>query len=198
MDWSKNAKRLWGFPCWRWQDRAVAQSCNAHLQQRCGYVASCFAQLRQSCVCKSYASSPWHAPRKHAGHEKQKSVSRADFARRETSFSGVVGSTSAVGSGACKTGGINSGHCSEPWIGSIDAYQSCFRRTLVAFMIAGASASCSTTRPQSPSPQPEPLAVANCPLLAPLEDDTFGGWVLWAQYVVGQYAKCRAAALGVR
>jgi hypothetical protein len=29
----------------------------------------------------------------------------------------------------------------------------------------------------------------------PLGDDTFGAWVLWANYAAGQYAKCRAASL---
>ncbi len=37
--------------------------------------------------------------------------------------------------------------------------------------------------------------VANCQPLAPLTDDSFGAWVLWAQYAAGQYAKCAAAAL---
>lgn len=60
---------------------------------------------------------------------------------------------------------------------------------LLTFVASG----CSTV-PQA-SPQPQPLVVANCPELAPLQDDTFGSWVLWAQYAAGQYAKCRAAAL---
>jgi hypothetical protein len=29
----------------------------------------------------------------------------------------------------------------------------------------------------------------------PLADDTFGAWVLWAQYAAAQYSKCRTAAL---
>lgn len=37
--------------------------------------------------------------------------------------------------------------------------------------------------------------MSNCPELAPLTDDSFGAWVLWAQYVAGQYAQCREAAL---
>jgi hypothetical protein len=41
-----------------------------------------------------------------------------------------------------------------------------------------------------------PLVVASCPLLVPLADDSFGAWVLFAQYAAAQYAKCRAAALG--
>lgn len=54
---------------------------------------------------------------------------------------------------------------------------------------------CSTTRP-APPPQPKPLVVASCPPLVPLNDDSFGAWVLWSQYAAGQYVKCRAAALG--
>lgn len=55
---------------------------------------------------------------------------------------------------------------------------------------------CSTPAPVSQPPQPQPLAVANCPKLAPLTDDSFGAWVLWAQYAAGQYAKCRASVMG--
>lgn len=55
---------------------------------------------------------------------------------------------------------------------------------------------CSTPAPVSQPPQPQPLAVANCPKLVPLGDDSFGAWVLWAQYAAGQYAKCRAAVMG--
>jgi hypothetical protein len=40
------------------------------------------------------------------------------------------------------------------------------------------------------------LMVASCPQLVALVDDSFGSWVLWAQYAAATYAKCRAAALG--
>lgn len=53
---------------------------------------------------------------------------------------------------------------------------------------------CSTLPPASPLPGPSPLVVQNCQPLAPLTDDSFGAWVLWAQYAAGQYAKCSAAA----
>ena len=53
-----------------------------------------------------------------------------------------------------------------------------------------------STPPRVLPPQPQPLVVSNCPLLAPLADESFGAWVLWAQYAAGQYAKCRRAALG--
>lgn len=56
---------------------------------------------------------------------------------------------------------------------------------------------CSTPPRALPKqPGPPPLVVASCPQLAPLADDSFGAWVLWAQYAAGVYAKCREAALG--
>ena len=64
----------------------------------------------------------------------------------------------------------------------------------LALMLCG----CSTVPQASPKLQPQPLVVSNCPELAPLGDDSFGAWVLWAQYAAGQYAKCREAALGAK
>ncbi|SHN40528.1 hypothetical protein SAMN02787076_06271, partial [Rhizobacter sp. OV335] len=47
------------------------------------------------------------------------------------------------------------------------------------------------------SPQPlRHLVESSCPLLAPLADDSFGSWVLFAQRAAAQYGECRAAALG--
>lgn len=57
---------------------------------------------------------------------------------------------------------------------------------------------CSTLPPESPPLRPSPLVVQNCQPLVRLTDDTFGAWVLWAQYAAGQYAKCAAAGLGQR
>jgi hypothetical protein len=54
---------------------------------------------------------------------------------------------------------------------------------------------CSTTPSVRPQ-QPQPLVQVSCPPLVPLADDSFGAWVLWAQYAAGQYRVCRAAALG--
>ena len=66
------------------------------------------------------------------------------------------------------------------------------------FLLSAAAAmllcGCSTLRPQTP-PQPQPLVEVSCPLLAPLDDGTFGAWVLYAQYVKAQYGECRKAAL---
>jgi len=47
----------------------------------------------------------------------------------------------------------------------------------------------------SPRPGLSPLVVASCPELAPLDDDSFGAWVLFAQRAAAQYGMCRAAAL---
>lgn len=47
------------------------------------------------------------------------------------------------------------------------------------------------TRAASPPNQAKPLVVASCPLLAPLGDDSFGAWVLWAQYAAKHHSVAR-------
>jgi hypothetical protein len=42
----------------------------------------------------------------------------------------------------------------------------------------------------------QPLVVASCPPRPPLDDDSFGAWVLMAQRLASMYDECRAAALG--
>lgn len=81
--------------------------------------------------------------------------------------------------------------CAAPW-SARSRPAKCSAIVALALMLCA----CSTPAPVSQPPQPQPLAVANCPKLVPLEDDSFGAWVLWAQYAAGQYAKCRAAVMG--
>jgi hypothetical protein len=45
------------------------------------------------------------------------------------------------------------------------------------------------------APKADPLVVANCPPLAPLQDDSFGATTAKLVEVAGIYHKCRAAAL---
>jgi len=45
-----------------------------------------------------------------------------------------------------------------------------------------------------PSVGPSPLAVASCPRLSPLADDTFAATTEKLVQVAGQYRQCRAAA----
>ena len=65
-----------------------------------------------------------------------------------------------------------------------------------AIAVAALLLSACSTVPQAPPEPDRSQAMQACPPLAPLTDDSFGAWVLWAQYVAGQYVQCRRAAVG--
>lgn len=52
--------------------------------------------------------------------------------------------------------------------------------------------------PNPPKAEVSPLAVSSCPEIAAPADDSFGATTYALIQQVGQYRKCRAAALGVK
>lgn len=69
-----------------------------------------------------------------------------------------------------------------------------YKQTLCTVTASILLASCATSTKPSPA-QPSPLVIANCPALAPLNDDSFGATVLKLIDVANQYRDCRDAAL---
>lgn len=67
-------------------------------------------------------------------------------------------------------------------------------RSIAILAAASLLVGCATSTKPSPAPE-RSQAVAACPPLTPLDDDTMGGLVLKLQQVAGQYRECRAAAL---
>lgn len=62
--------------------------------------------------------------------------------------------------------------------------------------LAVAVSGCGAIRiPKSP-PEPSPLVVALCTQFEPLQEDSFGAWVLWAQYAAASHARCLGAIFG--
>lgn len=70
-----------------------------------------------------------------------------------------------------------------------------FARTLSTLIAVILLAGCGASTMPLQAPKADPLVVANCPPLAPLQDDSFGATTAKLVEVAGIYHKCRAAAL---